>query len=354
MKKDKILDLLDGISEDYVNEAAPKAAVRKNVLWARIAAIAACFAVVCTAALLIPLSKKEPPENIPSGDVVSNSAEETGVKTKTDESEINNEPVDTGENTSEIIVSPNEEETSTSAPAIGGTSYCEVHYSAYHMIPGWIIDHIGKDRYEEWIENLEFSDLTLWNSECTRPVNIKTVISEFNITEDEFAKYCNYPSDSVYNLNLLYNGTEEEIDEYYRDLEYFEHEPYRRAHYDNIRETIWFDYEKEIAELGLNQSLYNVFTLSIPEVIYKLDIDLHEFERILKEAEEKCIKTNGVCYTYNYNIEMVYGTDTIQTGTITIEPQTSILSINEDDDPTNDISTNELNEMFCRVGRYAE
>lgn len=86
MKKDKILDLLDGISEDFVNEAAPKAAVRKNVLWARISAIAACFAIVCTAALLIPLSKKEPPENIPSGDVVSNSAEETGVKTETDES----------------------------------------------------------------------------------------------------------------------------------------------------------------------------------------------------------------------------------------------------------------------------
>ena len=51
---------------------------------------------------------------------------------------------------------------------------------------------------------------------------------------------------------------------------------------------------------------------------------------------------------------MIYGTDTIQTGTITIEPHTSILSINEDNDPTNDISTNELNEMFCRVGRYAE
>jgi len=86
MKKDKILDLLDGISEDYVNEAAPNAAGRKNMLWARLAAIAACFAVVCTAALLIPLSKKEPPENIPSGDVVSNSAEETGAKTETGES----------------------------------------------------------------------------------------------------------------------------------------------------------------------------------------------------------------------------------------------------------------------------
>jgi len=120
---------------------------------------------------------------------------------------------DAGNN--EVPNNDNDNLANDSSIGVGGTSYCEVHYSAYHMIPGWIIDYIGKDRYEEWIENLEFSDLTLWNSECTRPVNIKTVISEFNITEDEFTKHCNYPSDSVYNLNLLYNGTEEEIDKYY-------------------------------------------------------------------------------------------------------------------------------------------
>ncbi len=86
MKKDKLLEALDGISEKYINEAAPKGIGKKSAVLSKAGLIAACFVLVCGIALLIPLSKKEPPENIPSGDVAWGSAEETGVETETEES----------------------------------------------------------------------------------------------------------------------------------------------------------------------------------------------------------------------------------------------------------------------------
>ena len=78
------------------------------------------------------------------------------------------------------------------------------------------------------------------------------------------------------------------------------------------------------------------------------------FEGYVEKATKEFLDQLGVVYTFDYNIDMIYGPDTIQSGAVTLEPQTNILSVNHDDDPTNDISTNELNEMFCRIGRYAE
>ena len=237
----------------------------------------------------------------------------------------------------------------TIGDAVGGTDYCTIHHSAYHMIPGWLIDYVGKDKFEEWQNSLTVDNMDVPTEGCNRAANIKTVIDYFGIPEDIFSEYCTYPIDCVYNLKVLYHSSEEDIDLYYRDTEYFLHDSDRCGHYDKFLEIIWFDYEKEIAELGLNQSLYNIFTLSPPEVVQRLNITRDVLEEIFKKAADDRISVHGVCYTYEYNLDMIYGEDGVS-----FEPLEKLLAVNEDGDPDNDISSNELREMFCRVGRYAE
>ncbi len=253
------------------------------------------------------------------------------------------------DNDFDFIENPDDTNVEDNTPAIGGTEFCTVHHAAYHMIPGWLIEYVGKDKFEEWQNSLTVDGSNVPSDGCNRAASIKTVIDYFNIPEDIFSEYCTYPIDCVYNLKVLYHGTEEEIDLYYRDTEFFRHASDRSGHYDKFLEIIWFDYEKEIAKLGLNQSLYNIFTLSPPEVVQRLNITRDELEEIFKRAADNRISVHGVCYTYEYNLEMIYGEDGVS-----FEPLEKLLSVNEDDDPTNDISSNELREMFCRVGRYAE
>lgn len=231
----------------------------------------------------------------------------------------------------------------TDKPAIGGSSYCEVHYPTYHMIGSGIIEYIGKERFEEWYKSIaESGEIPELPEGCNRPINIKMIIDHFDIPMDDFAESCYFPSDSAYNLNLLYNGTLEEIDEYFRDLEQFRYIPDKMGHYDQAYDIIWFNYKDKIAELDLDAEKNSIFMFSIPEVVIMLDIERSELEKIFKDAEQKCIEYYGYCYTFDYDLDIIYGEDG------------NIAEKNYDDDPTNDISSNELNEMFYRVGRYAE
>lgn len=62
----------------------------------------------------------------------------------------------------------------------------------------------------------------------------------------------------------------------------------------------------------------------------------------------------GKCAAFDYDLDLLYGMGDVQAGEAGAIPQDGIMSVNNDDDPNNDLSHNELNEMFCRVGRYAE
>ena len=79
----------------------------------------------------------------------------------------------------------------------------------------------------------------------------------------------------------------------------------------------------------------DIHTLSIPEAVKLLEIDREDLEKMIEESLR--YPTDKEIWLYHYNLDMLYGED----GEIIFEN-------------TGDMSSNELNEMFCRVGRYAE
>ncbi len=232
----------------------------------------------------------------------------------------------------------------------GGDSLCTVHHEDYHTIPMELIEYIGKTRYYDWVSSESEVSEFYENTEC-KLGNIKTVIDEFDISKDEFAEVVGPLFRFAYNLDLLFGGTLEEIDSYYKNIEELQKFDIKELHLSNIYDSIYFNYSDEIVRLGIDERFHS---RSIPEIIEKLKVERSVFEGYVEKATKEFLDQLGVVYTFDYNIDMIYGPDTIQSGTITLEPQTNILSVNHDDDPTNDISTNELNEMFCRIGRYAE
>lgn len=246
MKKDRLIEALSGIKEEYIDEAAPKGVVKKSSFAAKAAVVAACLCLFAVSGFLISYGMKapEPTPPIETGGVatVTDTAEPTeGTETSGVEETV---PVES--NTSDTEDVSNTED-STTAPqtvdenppeifenAIGGSEGCSAHPYHYHNIPEGLADYVGKDVYEEWCRTSYNYDLKqdkkYPRGECYdyKVASIKTFIDDFNIPrevfeeyfdEEDFLKYLNYyKPEREEIIDVLYSCTEEEADDYFNSL----------------------------------------------------------------------------------------------------------------------------------------
>lgn len=261
-----------------------------------------------------------------TGSVQSGTNETSGVGSVHTTNDITEPPsVDTTVQTeNHLDGTQNEANFNEAENAIGGGDYpCKIHHTNYHGIPSTIVERIGgSDVYYNLC-----SEYNAENKSCPLP-SIKYIIDEFDITLDEFAEavrlvYCPY-----YDLDVLFNGTLEDADELFSNQDWIiftcsSLSTCYRNLFDEI-ENKYPDETKEITE-GMRH-------LSIPELVKLLDIKREDLEEMIKKSSD-----DGSKETYNYNLDMLYGSD----GEIIFEKP-------------DDVSTYELDEMFCRTGRHAE
>ena len=195
--------------------------------------------------------------------------------------------------------------------------YCSVHNWSYHILPPVLVEYIGgRDALEA-----KFDLNNPIDGPC-QLLSIKQVIDAFDISVDEFAEICPLVCYNSYYVEVLFNGTLEDADAFYdRDSTYSNYGS------NDCLNSFWKLYDL-IEESCVNENT-DIHTLSIPEVVILLEIDREDLEKIIEESTKHA--------SYDYNLDMLYGED----GEIIFEN-------------TGDMSSNELNEMFCRVGRYAE
>ena len=127
-----------------------------------------------------------------------------------------------------------------------------------------------------------------------------------------------------FDLEVLFDGTAEDAEEYYTaDVLSFA---------GGIKIESFMRLVDMLEELAEGKDIH---TLSIPEVVKLLEIDREDLEKMIEESLR--YPTDKEIWLYYYNLDMLYGED----GEIIFQN-------------TDGMSSNELNEMFCRVGRYAE
>lgn len=198
MKSEELYEILGGIDEKYIDEAKKQ---RSSVNIGRIlrVALAGVFIVAAMAFVLVPAIKNSGETPILPPDTIDTPIVTDTKETETDETTTTS---DTGE-----------------PPSMGGDGYCYVHSSEYHSFPGEIIDWIkdnNKDFYE-WL-NISENQSSSIKSDCPFSCsNIYQLVKYFDIPKEVWINYYNNALIREYlNIDLLYAGTEEENDKYYR------------------------------------------------------------------------------------------------------------------------------------------
>lgn len=94
--------------------------------------------------------------------------------------------------------------------------------SSFHSIPSALSDYVGSDKFSEWYNSTQAEDVSDPGISCGRYCNIKNFIRDFQLPREVFERFLtneNAAYQCDYDLDILYGGTDAEIDEYYLNTE---------------------------------------------------------------------------------------------------------------------------------------
>ncbi len=282
-KSEKLCDEMELIDEKFIEEAEQAAGDcspvrRRRIVLRRALVAAAVAAVVGATAFMIPAMMRGKDTTPPTGTPVQS-------ETETD--------VDTG-------IETGHKETDQKPGPMGGTNVCTVHsVMSYHSYSQEMIDLVGEENFNDWINA---SEKSAPRDGCAFPdSNVFQFINHFGIKREELEQvYYNTPCyyNRVLNLDVLYSGDSELVDEYYRNTDYL----------DSVR-------EKRQALLIFKSSIRNgdpdLWTETFgsdkitPRASVKAAVDAYGLSRetieaiVAKEAARRD-------YVYDYNIDALF------------------------------------------------
>ena len=300
MRDDRFLRALGDIDDSYVDGAledirpAPARPVKRIVI------LAACAAVLAATLLFaVPAMIKGRGTTPPAGTPLASESEtNSGMEPLTDEPK-QTDPRET-ETDVDTGIETGHKETDQKPGPMGGTNVCTVHsVMSYHSYSQEMIDLVGEENFNEWINA---SEKSVPRDGCAFPdSNVFQFINHFGIKREELEQvYYNTPCyyNRVLNLDVLYSGDFDLVDEYYRNMDYL----------DSVR-------EKRQALLIFKSSIRNgdpdLWTETFgsdkitPQTSAKAAVDAYGLSRETIEAlvAKEAAKRD---YIYDYNIDALF------------------------------------------------
>lgn len=308
-KSERLYEILGQVDDDIVERTDPekvgKTKKPSNLKWL---SIAACFVLVTVIGVVA--WKAGLPESSP---IVDDNTVETDLKTSEHTDDQSNEkttdPQDT--TTSDTIETPFPEQAGSESDDVtenifanSGSGFCTVHSESYHGFPYELMQYVGLEKAYDWIEKGEDDSKGYNDRGCPWKGNIYGFIHDLDIPKDVFVKWYNetdryYFRD--YDIDLLYDGSAEENDAYYRDFrERRDTVMAKRSTFEQIKGyifTVWMPELFEVFGEDLNQS-----KVSLAEMVYVLEMPREELEAIIAKGKE-LVPTRP---RYNCNLDLIY------------------------------------------------
>lgn len=208
---------------------------------------------------------------------------------------------------SDVDVEPEE----TKEDVVGGTGVCKVHEISFHSFLTDFTVYVGEDAFAEWISEAEENDRSAGGSDgCLYPTaNLYRFIREFDIPREKFVEILNsdfsFYYNNDFNVDVLYDGTYEDADRYYRDALKDPAESYRKLHFEQIKDLLTEECDLEKLAGYLESSGKSILAeCSLAELVYFLDVSRDELEAI---AAETLKFGEGVMLShYDYDFDMIY------------------------------------------------
>ena len=173
---------------------------------------------------------------------------------------LSSDPTDTSDTT---VTSDNDTTASDVKRPVGGDGHC-VHRQEYHSFPSFVIDWVvnqGKD-YRGWMDDAIEQSADV-DSDCAYAcANIYDFTEYFDIPREIWIEYYNIPGISAYrNVDLLYDGSAEDNDKYYRrtgldEEDYMEYKKWTKF------------YEMKHTVKQLSKAEYKSFEWSLAQLAY--------------------------------------------------------------------------------------
>lgn len=322
-KSERLYEILGQVDDDIVERTDPekvgKTKKSSNLKWL---SIAACFVLVTVIGVVV--WKAGLPESSP---IVDDNTVETDLKTSelTDDqsNEKTTDPQDTttsdtieppfpeqaGSESDDVTSETNDSNTADTTEntysANGGTSgICTVHAESYHSFPYELTEYVGSEKFDAWNEADNIASIGYDDRGCMWKGDIFDFIHEFDIPKDVFIKWYNETNSYYvydYDIDLLYEGTAEENEEYYRNHEDRQENIMRpRSCFSTIK-SVAYNRNKDAIINKYGKDRY-ITTMSLIDIIYTCNIPREDFEALTKEADQKLYGAPQ----YDYNLDLVY------------------------------------------------
>ena len=215
---------------------------------------------------------------------------------------------DNSENDSILSNTIKDEETNSQGADVGGTGGCIIHSSGYHVFPDALIEYSGKEAFIEWENGLRAKD----NYECDRSTecpypeaNIYEFINYFNYPKEEFIKMYNADSSNYYNyqwdIDLLYSGTKEENDAYYREMNDNRVWEFQKANFIACKANLFLSFlERE----NKDDETYKMSDYSFAELVFLLNLSREEVESAISDSTKQLSGEHAS--VFDYNIDLIF------------------------------------------------
>ena len=221
----------------------------------------------------------------------------------------------------------------------GGELKCKVHHQDYHSIPVSLIDYVGKDTFDEWVENYPRKEgLVNSDTECPNEFNIKQFVDIFDVPREVFEEKVNLLSYPTFNIELIYSGSADDVDEYFRDITEMNKLEAKSVHFKHLSSYILREYKDELSNITNNG-----LGLSLPELIIAADIEKTEFIKLVAEVTTEVFgdyEKAGINieeYIYEFDIDGLY--DNVE--------ESVYASIDSNETESDSKRAKRLNEAFC-------
>ncbi|MBP9988874.1 MAG: hypothetical protein KBT46_05175 [Ruminococcus sp.] len=289
-----LLSALNNIDEDMISSADAPSAIKRNRKKRSIFVAAACIILLCALALIPILNRKNVSESHKAP--VSSDVGISGIIESSD-SDVSSVIDETREG----------DETLPQGTGIGGTGGCKVHGYGYHMYPALWTEYVGEEEFNKWYNEVE-KDYVYTTTDCPcKSSNIYEFIKYFNIPKEKTIEFYNsttrYYYHNTIDIDLLYDGTAEENDRYYRELFNDYAERYRKNNFSSMK-VVLIQRNQEVLDSYLG-TLAHCDNISIIEAILAAGISREQMEENIKEANSYMPDVD-LKIAYDYDLDLVY------------------------------------------------
>lgn len=180
----------------------------------------------------------------------------------------------------------------------GGTNVCMVHSSEYHCFSSYLTDYVGDDAFMEWYESTNTSVNNTDNG-CLYPEqNIYEFIRYFDIPKEVLIDLYNEYLLPYYNIDLLYGGTAQEVDQFYRSIS--DEQKIEEIKFSNLNEL---KINILLENLDVFSDNTNINSYSLIEMMYITKTPVDRVKSIIT-SQDRSDNSNVFYSQFDYNFDV--------------------------------------------------